>query len=833
MEFSEYIAYLFNFFLGIAAVLAFIMIFTAGIKLLESRGNPSQIEEAKKKIINSLIGLTILLTSYILLTTINPDIINVQNINLGGVNISVPVIIPNPKPETIKNYSFEEIPIGTITEAILAGTSSTVNVLPCYEYEHKAYDDDDNLIIGNTIDQNGDGKINEKDIILDKDPFYCIKLLDDAIKKKIEIHLNKYIAGTNQLDDLMKKGCDCRRSYRSSFSPYYPAEGIVERGGPDCYCPQGTSYCNCCGSREGCVRAPFNPYKITAGDFKQYTYDVCGNRLKLDCKRQEIRELMNGTKPDQICYDEEYIEEEAPFNLLTIAEAIKRLNAFKSYYDDQVGALESAEMKMKDPYDEKLSLAEMYNNVETRENSSVIKNSFGIYNIARYCRESNCTYDEDNKIQTCTLSKESRVCRLDEEEGDQEYYTYAGDGATFYYSKEYNEDLKGENRAIDQSDNKCSIEEQDMSNEMYGGLIRIGETVDYSEAWGKEVSKRIDNLKKEVEGMYNTGMLIYDFPDECDSNNCTNYSPNKNNVCTKPSCCRDCGEGCNCYSVSIRGCQTCEPVETICAVKEVGGSCPEKEMMSYAGCSSCCGGCPDVEVHQKDYWACPYRDLYGLIKSLYQRRTIDTFCYEETENEAEKGLRASNLGQVGYVQKMEERERLLFELASVGVIKEVEDEDYEPYENVPTTNLFASVFSDAQYLIPDSYADLECNAELSFKNNIENRFVLFDMLNEARERLNGCVKGYSIPHKENADNVRVMSCYEVSNTILVILPEFPYPNKNNNDPPYINCYPYNSNELTVKEKEICFYNINRTGVESDPGCLLITKEYMDNYYCCQ
>ena len=829
MEFSEYIVYLFNFLLGMAAVLAFIMIVTAGIKLLESRGNPSEIEEAKKKIINSLIGLTVLLTSYVLLTTINPDIINVQNINLGTTGISIPVIIPT-KTETIPTYSFEELPIGTITEAILAGTSSTINALPCYEYEHKAYDDDDNLIIGNTVDQNGDGAINEKDIILDKDPFYCIKLLDDAIKKKIEVHLNTYISGANQLDNLMKGGCSCKRAYHSSLPPYYPKEGERKEGGPECYCPYGVSYCVCCGSRDGCKTAPFNPYIVTAGEFKQYEYDVCDNRLKLDCKRQEIRELMNGTKPDQVCYDEEYIKEKAPFNLLTIKEAINRLNGFKSYYDNQVEALETVELKMKDPYDEKLSLAEMHNKVETKDNLSVIKKSFGLYSISRYCRESNCTEDKETKQKTCTLSKESRVCKLDEEK-DQEYYSYAGDGATFYYSNEYNKDTKGENQTIDAVDNKCNIENQDIDKEMYGGLIRIGETVDYSEDWGKEVSKRIEALKLEVEGMYNAGMLLYEFPDNCDaSKNCTNSSPNKNNVCTRPSCCKDCGEGCHCYSVSIRSCQECEPIETICKVKEANGYCPEKVMTSYRGCSSCCGGCPDVEVPQKEYWACPYRDLYGIIKSLYQRRSIERSCYEETENINEKSSRETNLSQVGHVQKMEEREKMLFDLASVGEIKEVEDEDYQPYENVPTANLFATVFSDAQYLIPDSYDDLKCNISLSSKNNIKNRFDLFDMLEETRERLTGCVNGYSIPYKETANNVRVMSCFEIFNTKVVILPNLPY---SNDEPPYINCYPYNGDKLKVKEKESCFYNINRTGVESDPGCLLITRNYMDNYYCCQ
>ncbi|MDD2496346.1 MAG: hypothetical protein PHE29_14300, partial [Tissierellia bacterium] len=193
------------------------MIVAAGIKLVESRGNPSEIEDAKKKIINSLIGLTVLLTSYILLTTINPDIINIQNINLGGVNISVPVINPTTPKEEVKNYVFEEIPLGTITEGILMGNSSKKNGLPCYEYENdltKIKDKDGRIIIGDTIDQNKDGIINSDDYLLNKDIFYCMKLLDQAIKNKTEYHLKELI---NQLDVLLQNSCSCNNCYRDKL----------------------------------------------------------------------------------------------------------------------------------------------------------------------------------------------------------------------------------------------------------------------------------------------------------------------------------------------------------------------------------------------------------------------------------------------------------------------------------------------------------------------------------------------------------------------------------------------------------------------------------------
>ncbi|HNY36237.1 MAG TPA: pilin [Candidatus Pacearchaeota archaeon] len=874
MEFSGYIIYLFNFSLGAVAVLAFIVIIAAGIKIVQSRGNPSEIQSAKQRIINSLIGLTVILTSYILLTTINPGIINVENISLGKTGITIPIITPTPETDKPKNYSFEEIPIGTLTEAILAGTSSVVNLVPCYEYEHKALDDSGNLIIGNTIDRNKDGKIDKEDALLDKDMFYCIKLLDDAIKQKVEVHLNTLIA---DLNSLLKGNCSCKRAYYD-FLPPYTVPGEVFWSTGDCPSPSGTSYCECCGAAgQGCTKDPKNPYKLIATvngrEIRQYDHDTCGNRLAIECKSQEIKELMGGSKPDEICYDGSieggpFIKNRQPFNLLTINEGIKRLNSFKEYYDKEIKALEEAELKMKEPYGERITLAEVYNYVQTMENVSVTKEAFKPdpkvdTDISRYCRESNCVKsatDKDGK-KVCPekdikyeLNAKERVCEMESTYKDKactkatgasealqckEYYSYNGDGATFYYSPEYNADMKDKNAITDATDYTCNIETKDVANEMYGGLIRIGETVDYSEAWGKEVSKRIEKIKEEVQGMYNTGMSVASLPNDCNSSNCTNSSPNLINVCEHPSC--FCKGDCCPPTVSIDGCKYCEPKETTCKIKEqeemdrTGNStiCSKKSIKKYGGCSTCCTLiCPAVLVPQDDYWTCPYRSFCMLMKDLYQTRVVERSCFEETDSTTEESSRALKRSKVGYVQKMEEREAMLFELAQVGEIKDL-DENGKPkeYESVATSDLIGTVCPD--YMVFD-LSNFTCDATLSKDLKLKKRFDLFDMLKDSRERLTGCVKGYSRPYKEASSTVRVMSCYEASNTSLTILPLFPpYYEKKEGDLPYINCYPYNSDNLTAKEKEKCFYNINRVGDETDPGCLTITKNYMDNYYCCQ
>jgi hypothetical protein len=824
---------MYNFALGAGAVLAFVMIIAAGISIVQSQGNPSKVNEAKQKIINCLIGLTVLLTSYILLTTINPGIITIQNINLGNSGITVPVVTPGTTLKNIANYQFYEIPIGTITEGILAGTSSASNALPCYEYEHRIYDSNGNVIVGNTIDKNNDGVINEKDVLLNKDNFYCMKLLDDAIKQKMEVHLPSLLSdGSKQLDDLMKSGCECKRAYHQSYVPFYPDSGLVYPTGGECNCDATKSYCKNCGGSNGCTNlgivgaseggsGPFNFYTLVAG-FKQYQYDVCKNRPAINCKRQEIKQLMDGTKPEAGCYSEEMGDnklKEAPFNILNIKEAINRLDAFKNYYDKQADALGSARARMKDPYGERLTLSEVYNNVETRSDVSVIKNSFDNYNISRYCKASNCVGG------VCTLNKEKRVCKMD---GTQEYYTYAGDAATFYYSNKYNTDYTQENQVLDQINNTCSIADRNMQNEDYGGLIRIGEVVDYTEEWAREVSKRIDKVKIEVQGMYDAGIAIYNLPEGCNSGNCTNTSENKNNQCSRPAC--GCNGDCCCSSVWIIDCKEPEPTEPVCLVAKGDGACLIFASDSYRGCVYYCSPDehPPVIKVQKDYWTCPYKSFYTFLKEIYQERIIDNSCYEETADVAETTLRSKDMDQIGHLQKMKERELMLFELASVGEII-----DDNKYGTVPKIDLFKTILSDATYLIPDNYEDIKCDEKLSSTSSIKNRFTLFDMLNTARERLNGCVSGYSIPYKEN-DTARVISCLELTKTNLNILPSMPYvDNSKQNKNSYFDCYPYNRSDLTVDERQKCFDNTVVTGDVANPGCLMITKNYMDNYYCCK
>jgi len=70
-----YIKYIYNISFGIAAVIAFIAIVYAGFLYLSSVGDPNKIKEAKSRIFSALLGIGILLISYVLLIAINPETI--------------------------------------------------------------------------------------------------------------------------------------------------------------------------------------------------------------------------------------------------------------------------------------------------------------------------------------------------------------------------------------------------------------------------------------------------------------------------------------------------------------------------------------------------------------------------------------------------------------------------------------------------------------------------------------------------------------------------------------------------------------------------------------
>jgi len=89
---AEYIVYFFNLAIAMGAFAAVIMMIMAGIEWVTAAGNPSKIESAKGKIANTLFGVAVLVGCYLILNTINNQLLSIKIDDLKcehGITVSV------------------------------------------------------------------------------------------------------------------------------------------------------------------------------------------------------------------------------------------------------------------------------------------------------------------------------------------------------------------------------------------------------------------------------------------------------------------------------------------------------------------------------------------------------------------------------------------------------------------------------------------------------------------------------------------------------------------------------------------------------------------------
>ncbi len=79
-EFHEFIAYLYGWGIGLGALFAFGMLIYAGIEYMTSVGDPGKIKNAINRISSALFGLALLLGSWMILNTINPQITKIPDL---------------------------------------------------------------------------------------------------------------------------------------------------------------------------------------------------------------------------------------------------------------------------------------------------------------------------------------------------------------------------------------------------------------------------------------------------------------------------------------------------------------------------------------------------------------------------------------------------------------------------------------------------------------------------------------------------------------------------------------------------------------------------------
>lgn len=77
-ELPKFIQYLYEWGISIGGLLVFIALIIAGLQYLASAGNPAMMNEAKSSMVSAGIGLALLLASWLILNTINPQLTQLQ-----------------------------------------------------------------------------------------------------------------------------------------------------------------------------------------------------------------------------------------------------------------------------------------------------------------------------------------------------------------------------------------------------------------------------------------------------------------------------------------------------------------------------------------------------------------------------------------------------------------------------------------------------------------------------------------------------------------------------------------------------------------------------------
>lgn len=90
-DYRQYITAFYKFSIAAGTLIATILIMIGGMIWVTSAGNPGRIDKAKSYIIDSIIGVILLMSAYTILQVVNPNLVNLksvtQQLKIPGVNI--------------------------------------------------------------------------------------------------------------------------------------------------------------------------------------------------------------------------------------------------------------------------------------------------------------------------------------------------------------------------------------------------------------------------------------------------------------------------------------------------------------------------------------------------------------------------------------------------------------------------------------------------------------------------------------------------------------------------------------------------------------------------
>jgi hypothetical protein len=96
---AKYIKSVYTYAVGAVGILAAVMLMIGGLRWILAGGNPSSIGEAKEMIFASITGMVLVLTSYIVLSQVNPALVNLGE-NVTSIKLNI-----NPETAATGEYS--------------------------------------------------------------------------------------------------------------------------------------------------------------------------------------------------------------------------------------------------------------------------------------------------------------------------------------------------------------------------------------------------------------------------------------------------------------------------------------------------------------------------------------------------------------------------------------------------------------------------------------------------------------------------------------------------------------------------------------------------------
>ena len=109
--FSIYFVYIYSFLVMIAGVLAFFLLVIGGTEYIFSGGKPARLIDAKQRITGAIIGLLVVLSSYLILNTLNPQL---TFLRLQKAQQALPGKTTGSTAIVNSTSTYQEIPLGSL-----------------------------------------------------------------------------------------------------------------------------------------------------------------------------------------------------------------------------------------------------------------------------------------------------------------------------------------------------------------------------------------------------------------------------------------------------------------------------------------------------------------------------------------------------------------------------------------------------------------------------------------------------------------------------------------------------------------------------------------------